>query len=172
MPCSRGPAALEVVMECHFSFDPQLIGTYTPLEEVCKLLPVLVSMNPREFFERTPARCRVFPGGDPRRIASIPPHVRFGKPTPPDSETSSANAISHSTASSIMAGYTRCSCSRQTSRLLFSLRWSLTSRHTECGHSRRGKTQLVPRHPCTTHATGEITMQGCKRITFDAAGNR
>src|SRR5579859_562605 len=78
---SRGQAALEVVMECHFPFDRDLIGRYAPLEEVRKFLHVL-ELHESEGILRTKR------WGDPERfqaairdVLQVLPHVGWGKPT-------------------------------------------------------------------------------------------
>src|SRR5260370_13739555 len=81
MRVSRGPAASEVVMECHFPFDGDLIGRYSPLEEVCKFLHVLEFHESEGILRAEHRRDAERFQAAIRDVLQVFPHVGWGKPT-------------------------------------------------------------------------------------------
>src|SRR5258708_13202167 len=81
MRVSRGPTASEVVMECHFPFDGDLIGRYSPLEEVCKFLHVLEFHESEGILRAEHRRDAERFQAAIRDVLQVFPHVGWGKPT-------------------------------------------------------------------------------------------
>src|SRR6266436_5816314 len=81
MRVSRGPEPSEVVMESHFPFDGDLIGRYSPLEEVGKFLHVLEFHKSEGILRTEHRRDAECLQAAIRDVLQVLPHVGWGKPT-------------------------------------------------------------------------------------------